>query len=125
VTVANTGLIGPSPEPLRAFAPRARTFSKDLMRTYVHTGYHVHVLAHREVFVRIGNARDLGGYLRDQRRQAGLSQTELCERALVSRRWLSNLEAGKPTAEVGLVLRVVAALDLTVELRPAPAPEIA
>jgi HTH-type transcriptional regulator/antitoxin HipB len=95
------------------------------MRTYVHTGYDVHVLAHREVFVRIGNARDLGGYLRDQRRQAGLSQTELCERALVSRRWLSNLEAGKPTAEVGLVLRVVAALGLTVELRPAPAPEIA
>jgi HTH-type transcriptional regulator/antitoxin HipB len=76
------------------------------------------------VLVRIGDAHDLGGCLRDQRRRAGLSQTELCERARVSRRWLSDLEAGKPTAEVGLVLRVVAALDLMVELQPASPREI-
>jgi HTH-type transcriptional regulator/antitoxin HipB len=74
--------------------------------------------------VRIGNADDLGRYLRERRRDASWSQAQLCERAGVSRRWLSDLEAGKPTAEVGLILRVVAALDLMVDLKPAPPPEI-
>jgi hypothetical protein len=41
----------------------------------------------------------------------------------VSRRWLSDLEAGKPTAAVGLVLRTLQALELVVDLQldePAP-----
>lgn len=42
----------------------------------------------------------------------------------MSRRWLSDLEAGKATAEVGLVLRVLHALGLTVEAnRLAPDPD--
>jgi HTH-type transcriptional regulator / antitoxin HipB len=79
---------------------------------------------HTEVSLRINSARDLGLYLRDQRVQAGWSQTELSERAQVSRRWLSALEAGKPTTEVGLILKVVAAMGLMVELQPAPQREI-
>ena len=74
--------------------------------------------------MRIGNARDLGLYLRDQRRAAGLTQQDLASRALVSRRWLSDLESGKPTAEIGLVFKVVAALGLYVDLQPTPPPEI-
>jgi HTH-type transcriptional regulator / antitoxin HipB len=74
--------------------------------------------------VRIGNARDLGRYLRDQRRKTGLSQQDLADRAAVSRRWLSDVESGKATAEVGLILRVVAAMGLLVDIRPAPKPEI-
>jgi HTH-type transcriptional regulator / antitoxin HipB len=74
--------------------------------------------------MRIGNARDLGRYVRDRRRAAGLSQENLASKALVSRRWLSELESGKPTAEVGLIFRVVTALGLYVDLLPVPAPEI-
>jgi HTH-type transcriptional regulator / antitoxin HipB len=74
--------------------------------------------------VRIGDSRDLGLYLRSQRRQAGWSQAKLCEQSGVSRRWLSDLESGKATAEVGLVFKVVAALNLMVDLQPAPPPEI-
>jgi HTH-type transcriptional regulator/antitoxin HipB len=79
---------------------------------------------HTEVRVRVGNPRDLGRYIRDQRREAALTQIELAARAAVSRRWLSDLEAGKSTAEVGLVLKVVAALGLMVDIRAAPQPEI-
>ena len=74
--------------------------------------------------MRIVNARDLGRYVRDRRRAAGLSQQDLATKALVSRRWLSELESGKPTAEVGLIFKVVAALGLYVDLLPVPAPEI-
>jgi HTH-type transcriptional regulator/antitoxin HipB len=74
--------------------------------------------------MRLRNAFDLARYCREQRRAAGMSQTDLATRAGVSRRWLSGFEAGKPTAEVGLVFRVTAALGLLVEARPEPEPEL-
>jgi y4mF family transcriptional regulator len=67
--------------------------------------------------MRITSPRDLGRYVRDRRRHRGQSQTELAEAANVSRRWLSDLEAGKPTAEVGLVFRTLDALGLIVDVR--------
>lgn len=73
--------------------------------------------------MRINNARDLGTYVRDQRRAGGLSQNDLAARAAVSRRWLAALEAGKASAEVGLVLRVVTALGQYLDIRPDPATE--
>lgn len=73
--------------------------------------------------MRIDNVQYLGLYVRDQRQELGLTQTDLCAAAKVSRRWLSDLEAGKATAEVGLVLRVLHALGLTLEAnRYAPTP---
>lgn len=74
--------------------------------------------------MRIDNARDLGLHVRERRRAAGLTQQELATRARVSRRWLSDLEAGKPSAEIGLVLRVVAALGLYADLQPVPPVDI-
>jgi HTH-type transcriptional regulator/antitoxin HipB len=74
--------------------------------------------------MRITNSDDLGRYLREQRREAGLTQTDLAGRARVSRRWLSDLEAGKSTAEVGLVLKVIAALDMYFDVQPEPTPEV-
>jgi y4mF family transcriptional regulator len=69
--------------------------------------------------MRVANARDLGLYLRDRRRRLGLTQAELSASAQVSRRWLSDLEGGKPTAEIGLVFKVLQALELTLEASPA------
>lgn len=74
--------------------------------------------------MRVNNAIDLGKHVRERRRAAGSTQQELADRAGVSRRWLSGLEAGKPSAEIGLVLRVIAALGLYADILPAPQPEI-
>jgi len=69
--------------------------------------------------MRLASAQDLGLYVRDQRRRLGITQTDLASSAQVSRHWLSNLEAGKRTAEIGLVFKVLHALHVTLEARPA------
>jgi HTH-type transcriptional regulator / antitoxin HipB len=73
--------------------------------------------------MRLSNAHDLGLYVRSRRRAEGLNQSEAARRAGVSRRWLSDFESGKPTAEVGLVLQLIAALGLAMDVGPAPEPE--
>ncbi len=67
--------------------------------------------------IRIRTARDFGLLIRQRRRRLGLSQTELADRAGVSREWIIAVERGKAGAELGLVLRTLAVLDvaLTVE----------
>jgi GNAT superfamily N-acetyltransferase len=65
--------------------------------------------------MRLRSSDDLGRYVRERRRAAGLNQTELASRAGVSRRWLCGLETGKPTVEVGLVFQIFAALGLWLE----------
>jgi HTH-type transcriptional regulator / antitoxin HipB len=69
--------------------------------------------------VRIDTVRDLAGYVRHRRVEKSMTQVELADTAAVSRRWLSAFEAGKPTVEIGLVLRTLKALDLDVGIRPA------
>jgi HTH-type transcriptional regulator / antitoxin HipB len=78
----------------------------------------------QEAVVRIDSIGDLGLFVRDERRRQGLSQEELAIRSGTSRRWLSDLEGGKVTVEAGLTLKVIAALDLILEVGPAPTPEI-
>ena len=56
---------------------------------------------------------DLGLIIRERRRRLGLSQSALAEKAGVGRQWLVAVEHGKARAEIGLVLRTLAALDLT------------
>ena len=62
----------------------------------------------------------LGQEVRRARRDLGLTQADLAKKALVSRRWLSQLECGHLGAEIGKIMRVVRALDLAVTLEPAP-----
>ncbi|MCA2214107.1 helix-turn-helix domain-containing protein [Jidongwangia harbinensis] len=62
--------------------------------------------------MRIATARDLGLVIRQSRRDRGQTQAQLAAKAGVGRRRLSDLEAGKATAEVGLVLRTLHALGL-------------
>jgi HTH-type transcriptional regulator/antitoxin HipB len=68
--------------------------------------------------VRIDRVRDLGLLVRDRRRRLGMSQAELAGAAGVSRRWLSSLEAGKPTAEISLVMRTLAVVGLVLDATP-------
>lgn len=60
--------------------------------------------------------RELGGAIRQARRTTGMSQAELAAAAGVGRPWLSSVERGKRTAEIGLILQVVDALGLAVTL---------
>lgn len=59
----------------------------------------------------------LGALIRARRRELKLDQATLAARAGVSRPWLSAVEKGKPTAELGLVLRTLAALGLILDIR--------
>lgn len=59
---------------------------------------------------------DLGLIIRDRRRRLGLSQGELAEKAGVGRQWLVAIEHGKARAEIGLVLRTLATLGLTLSV---------
>jgi y4mF family transcriptional regulator len=68
--------------------------------------------------MRIGSAEDLGDYVRERRRDLSMTQADLAAAASVSRRWLSDLEAGKATAEIGLVIRTLYALGLVLDAQP-------
>ena len=63
--------------------------------------------------MQIRTSLDLGLVIRDRRRKLKLSQTELARKAGVGRQWVVAIEHGKSRAEIGLVLRTLSALDLS------------
>jgi HTH-type transcriptional regulator/antitoxin HipB len=66
--------------------------------------------------VKVRSINDLAAVVRGRRRDLGLSQAELAVRAGVSRKWIYQFEAGKPTAELRLILRVLEALGLILDV---------
>ena len=63
---------------------------------------------------------DIGEIVRTARKNAELRQHELAGVAGVGLRFIVDLEAGKPTAQIGKVLQVLAALGCSVEIVPPP-----
>ena len=57
----------------------------------------------------IHSVLDIGTAVRSARKANGLTQQEFADLAGVGRRFLSELEAGKPTLEIGKVLKAAAA----------------
>lgn len=57
--------------------------------------------------------KDLGALIRDRRRRLGLDQRALAERVGVSRQWIIEAEQGKPRAAIGLLLRTLDVLGVT------------
>jgi len=57
----------------------------------------------------------LGSFVRAQRKERRLTQLEVAELADVSDRFLRELEHGKPTAEIGKVIDVLAVLGYGLE----------
>lgn len=55
---------------------------------------------------------DVGALIRERRKKLGLDQSELARRMGVSRQWVVAVERGKLRAEIGLVLRALAALGI-------------
>lgn len=60
---------------------------------------------------------DIGLLIRSRRRAHGLGQADLAKRVGVSRRWLNQVEAGKPGASIGLILQTLAALNTQLLVR--------
>ena|SRR5579872_343421 len=66
----------------------------------------------------VRNPIDIGLVIRERRRKLDLDQETLARRVKVSRQWIIEIEKGKPRAEIGLVLRTLAALDLALSVDP-------
>lgn len=62
---------------------------------------------------RLTSPTDLGRTIRDTRRRAGLRQQELAGVAGVGVRFVIEVEAGKPTAQIGKVMQLLSALGLS------------
>ena len=71
-----------------------------------------------KAIMQIGTPLDLGLAIRDRRRKLKLSQNELARKAGVGRQWVVAIEHGKSRAELNLVLRTLAALDLPLTIDP-------
>jgi HTH-type transcriptional regulator/antitoxin HipB len=67
--------------------------------------------------MKIRTVSDLGLLLRERRRELRLTQAELAERIGASRQWIIRVEQGNQRSDVGLVLKAIAALRLTLDVR--------
>lgn len=65
--------------------------------------------------VKLRTPKDFGAAIRARRRLLGWRQAELAKRVGVSRLWVNQVESGKPGAGLGLVLRTLGALGLTLK----------
>ncbi len=70
----------------------------------------------------IGSTEKLGAALRRSRKTIGLTQAELALAAGVGLRFVGEVEAGKPSAQLGRVMQLIEALGGSLVLRSAPAP---
>jgi HTH-type transcriptional regulator / antitoxin HipB len=64
----------------------------------------------------IRNPEQLGRAVRLKRLEKRLSQVALAGQVGVERKWVIHLEAGNPKAELGLILKVLEALELQASL---------
>jgi HTH-type transcriptional regulator / antitoxin HipB len=67
---------------------------------------------------RVDTPERLGSLIRQRRRELGLNQTDLADVARTTLRFVSELEGGKPTAQLDGILRVLSALGIELEARP-------
>jgi len=66
--------------------------------------------------VQVRTASDIGTFIKDRRRRQKLDQATLATMIGVNRRWIMEVERGKPRAEVGLVLKALEALGLSLSV---------
>ena len=62
--------------------------------------------------VQVFTTADIGAFIRERRRELGLTQAELAERVGIGTTYLSHLENGKETAEIGKALYLLQMLGL-------------
>ena len=62
----------------------------------------------------ISTPHDIGATIRTERKRQNLTQTDLADLCGVSLSFISNLENGKPTTELGKTLNVISTLGLNI-----------
>jgi HTH-type transcriptional regulator/antitoxin HipB len=62
----------------------------------------------------VRNTKELGQVIRAHRKAAKLSQGALAKAAGTTQPWVSEVENGKPTAEVGMILHLLEVLGVEV-----------
>jgi y4mF family transcriptional regulator len=78
----------------------------------------VNIMARRNL-----TTAEIGDIVRTTRKAAGLRQDELAGAAGVGLRFIVDLEAGKPTAQIGKTLQVLAALGCSLDVTRPPEPK--
>lgn len=73
---------------------------------------------HYAAGMQIRTAKEIGQLVHDRRLQLGLTQGALATKLGTSRLWLMQLEGGKATAQLGMVLAALAALDIPLHAEP-------
>ena len=66
--------------------------------------------------MKIRTATDLGAFIRERRAKLGMDQSDLAEKAGTSRKWIVEVEQGKPRAEIGLILRTLKTLGVSLDI---------
>jgi HTH-type transcriptional regulator/antitoxin HipB len=68
--------------------------------------------------MRIKSTRDIGALVRDRRMALGWTLDDLADRTPMSRRWLVDVEAGKPGIALGPLLSLLAVLGVDLSVEP-------
>jgi y4mF family transcriptional regulator len=66
----------------------------------------------------VSGAKDIGKIIRHYRYTHKLTQTALADMANVSSVFINEVEGGKPTAQIGLILSVLQVLGVDLVARP-------
>lgn len=75
-------------------------------------------LSEKILYGNILSSQDVGYIVREARKQQGATQAEFAALCGVGVRFVSDLENGKTTAELGKVLSVIQCLGLELSLQP-------
>jgi HTH-type transcriptional regulator/antitoxin HipB len=66
--------------------------------------------------MQVRTPKDIGAAIRDWRKKRGLDQAELARRVGVNRRWIVEVEKGKPRAAQNLMLKTFEALGVEISI---------
>lgn len=66
--------------------------------------------------MKIQTPTDLAALIRSQREDMAITQQQLADMTMTSRKWVIDLENGKPTVELYRVLDVLATLNLELHI---------
>jgi y4mF family transcriptional regulator len=66
------------------------------------------------------SAGEIGKIITRGRRYQGLTQSQLAKAAGVSQKWVSEIEQGKDTAQIGKVMQVLSFLAVRLQVADAP-----
>ena len=95
-----------------------REISIDILRKSVINSRSVNIMVKHPL-----TTADIGDIVRATRKAAGLRQDELAGASGVGLRFIVDLEAGKPTAQIGKTLQVLAALGCSLDITTPPGPK--